>query len=103
APQWGEKIPELPLLIHDTLQRARDGRLQVNTNTEELQRIRSEMRRANRRTVAAIVGGTLVLAATLIMGLDGYAPTMVAGVPLSSWVLGALGVLVWLTLWLDGD
>ncbi|WP_303906808.1 ubiquinone biosynthesis regulatory protein kinase UbiB [Thiohalomonas denitrificans] len=103
APQWSEKIPELPMLFHDTLQRARDGRLRINTNPEELQRIRNEIRRANRRTVAAVVGGTLVLGAALIKGLDGYAPTMLAGVPLSSWILGVSGGLVWLTLWLDSD
>ncbi len=103
APQWGEKIPELPLLIHDTLQRARDGRIQINTNPEELQRIREEIRRANRRTVTAVLGGTLVLGAALIKALDGYAPTMLAGVPVASWALGLSGGLVWLYLWLDSD
>ena len=53
-----------------------------------------ELRRANRRTVSAVFGTGLVLAAAVIYGLDGYAPAMVLGAPLLSWLLAAAGLLV---------
>jgi ubiquinone biosynthesis protein len=90
-PQWGEKLPEIPLLFHEVLHQARYGKLEVRGNSEELQLIRKEIRRANHRTFYAILGGTLVISAVLLLGLDGYAPRMVYGAPVLSWGLGILG------------
>ncbi len=101
VPQWGEKLPELPLLVHDALQRVREGRLRINANPEELQNIRREIRRANRRTIAAIGGSTLLLGAAAIVGLSDTVSTAVYGVPVSALLLGAGGALIWAFLWLD--
>jgi len=66
-------------------------------------RLRAEVRRANRRSVSAIIGTGLLLAAAMIYGLDGYAPTMVMGAPLLTWISGCLGTFILLFNWLDGD
>ncbi len=94
APQWGEKLPEIPTLIHDVLHQAKHGRLKLNDQSRELEAIRREIREANRRTVAAITGGALILAAAVIYGLDGYSPRMLGGAPMISWLLMGLGVVV---------
>lgn len=100
VPRWGEKLPEVPLLVHEVLTQARDGKLQVDQNRRELTELRLEVRRSNQRTVSTIIGGTLVLSAALIHGVDGYEPTvMLWDAPLLSWILGMAGVLVWVVSW----
>ncbi|NIP73716.1 MAG: ubiquinone biosynthesis regulatory protein kinase UbiB [Gammaproteobacteria bacterium] len=94
VPQWSEKLPELPLLMHDYLRRAAKGARGGDRNGEVLERLRGELRRSNRRTVTAISGAALVVSAALLLGLDGYAPRMIADVPIGTWVLGTLGALL---------
>ena len=93
-PQWGEKLPQLPSLIHAVLEDARHGRLQVRSDTQEWERLRKEIRAANRRTFSAIVGSALIISAALLLGLDGYAPRMWNNAPMVSWLLGGLGFLI---------
>lgn len=99
APQWGESLPRLPALAYEVLSMAREGKLEVTMRSEDLKRIRGEIRSANRRTVQALVGSSLVLGAAAIFGLDGYQPAMIAGVPVASWVLGALGLYLIVGAW----
>jgi ubiquinone biosynthesis protein len=92
-PQYGEKIPELPLLVHEVLSKARDGHLNLNGTGDELRRLREEMRRSNQRNFSAIVGGALVLSASVIFSLHG------AKASLLGWALAVMGALVWLLTW----
>lgn len=98
-PQWGEKLPELPSLIHDVLHQARNGTLKLNDHGKELEQIRQEIRRANQRTFFAILGGSLLISGALIMGLDGYAPKMFWGAPVATWVLGVIGAIILFDNW----
>ncbi len=99
APRWGEILPALPALAHDVLHQAREGNLKVEWRSTEIRQLRREIRRANQRTVLAITGGALVVAAGTILALDGYAPLMLGRAPLATWVLGGLGGLVLLAAW----
>ncbi len=101
VPQWGEKLPEIPSLVHEVLHQARHGKLEVRSNSEELQLIRKEIRRANQRTFFAILGGSLLVSAALLLGLDGYSPRMAYGAPVLSWALGILGGFILLGNWPD--
>ncbi|HEY0634764.1 MAG TPA: ubiquinone biosynthesis regulatory protein kinase UbiB [Gammaproteobacteria bacterium] len=98
-PQWGEMLPEIPTLIHEVLHQARQGKPQAASDSETLQRIHDTLRANNRRTFGAIVGGALLISAALLLGLDGYALTMVKGAPLLTWLLGSVGVVVLLAHW----
>jgi ubiquinone biosynthesis protein len=100
-PQWGEKLPELPSLIHDVFSRARAGTLQVEMSPVELKRITREIRRANRRSVIAIGAAALVVSAALIAGLDGFSPIMWGHLPALSWLLGIAGLSAWVFLLVD--
>jgi ubiquinone biosynthesis protein len=93
-PAWGKAMPEIPLLAHTFLEQATSGKLQLEWKSSELRELRHEVRRANRRTINAIIGTGLILGAALVYGLDGYAPSMVFGAPLLSWLLGGAGLLV---------
>ncbi len=92
APRWGETLPALPGIAFEVLRQARDGKLRVEMSSKEIESVRREIRRANQRTVLVVVGAALILSATALLGLDGYSPRMIAGAPLLTWVLGALGV-----------
>ena len=100
-PQWTEALPELPMLIHRTLSQAGNGHLTVQWQSEEIKKLRHELRRANRRNVMAITGTGLIVSAALIYGLDGYAPAMVGGAPLLTWVLGIAGLGFLVSAWGD--
>lgn len=99
VPQWGEKLPEIPGLVHDVMLMARQGRLKLGRDEEELRALRREIRDSNRRLVGAVVGGALVIGAAIIKGLDGFAPIMLGDAPLLTWTLGIAGVAVWAMTW----
>ena len=101
APGWSNSLPAIPVMAHRLLEQATTGKLQLEWKSSELQRLRQEVRRANRRTISAITGTGLILAAAIIYGLDGYAPAMVLGAPLLSWMLAVPGVAILLACWRD--
>lgn len=100
-PYWSERLPELPELMHRTLQQASDGKLRIQWESRELQTLRKELRHSNQRTIAAILGAGFLISASLIYGLDGYAPTTIAGAPLLSWIFGAAAVIALVYAWVD--
>ena len=100
APRWGEIFPALPAVVYEVLRKANEGKLRVSSNSDELVRLRLEIRRANQRSVMATVGAAFLISSAVLLGLDGYVPTMLSTIfgdaPLMSWVLGLLGLyLVW--------
>ena len=102
-PAWSEALPELPALTHRFLEQATTGKLQLEWRSGEIRKLRHEVRRANRRTIGAITGTGLILASSIVYGLDGYAPAMLFGAPLLSWVTGGLGVALILLSWPDDN
>ncbi len=103
APLWLDKLPEMPMLLHEVLQQARDGELKVEWQSQELRKIERTMLDSNRRTYAAIVGSALIISAAILLGLDGYSPSMVADAPLLSWLLGGAGLIVLMLAWPHSD
>ena len=102
-PDWNDTLPALPALTYRFMEQATSGRLQLQWSSAELERLRHEVQRANRRTIGAITGTGLLLASAIIYGLDGYAPTIVLGAPLLSWLTAGLGVLLLILSWPGDD
>ncbi len=100
-PGWASSLPQLPALVYDVLQQTRDGKLRVEWQSEELQKIRSEIKRANQRTFGAIAGASLIISAAVIKALDGNAPAMIGGAPLITWLLGGMGLIILFLAWPD--
>ncbi|CAK0761897.1 ubiquinone biosynthesis protein UbiB [Gammaproteobacteria bacterium] len=107
APQWGEKLPELPLLAVEVLRKAHDGQLRVRTSEDELTALLREMRRTGDRTVLAVAGAALVIAAAIIHSLGSSAGNLMEGLSLfgmsfkpSSTLMGGLGMALLLAAWL---
>ncbi len=103
TPRWLETLPQIPGLLHDVLQQAQDGKLQVEWKSRELKNIRRSIVRANRRTYAAIAGATFIISAAVIKGLDGTFPVMLGHAPLLSWILGGMGIYILILAWPTDD
>ncbi len=101
VPAWSNTLPEIPILAHRFLEQATSGKLQLEWKSGELRRLRHEVRRANRRTISAIVGTGLIVSSAIIYGLDGYAPAMLLGAPLLTWLMAGLGVVILVACWTD--
>ena len=65
-PEWAEHWPEMPMLLHRTLADASRGKLFVHFESQELARLRKDIGRLQRRTVAAIAGGALLISSAVL-------------------------------------
>jgi ubiquinone biosynthesis protein len=99
-PAWSEKMPELPTLTYDFMNKAVNGQLQINYRSDELEKIRKDMNQNNNRIVAAVGASTLAISAVLISVLKTNVSQQWLGVPAMSWVLGALAVYLFFVAWL---
>ena len=103
VPAWGEKLPELPALIHDVLLQAQRGQLQLQQSQPDLLALRHDLQRANRRTIGAVVGSALLIAAALLLTLPAAAIPLLPGGSASLALLSAgSALLIWLRVWRDG-
>ena len=102
APKWGETLPALPGLAYETLKLARAGDLEVRMRSEEIARLRGEIRRANRRTILAILGAGLLIGASVVLGAGGGSVMMLWGAPIWTWILGGAGICLAFVAWSTG-
>jgi len=84
----------MPRLLHDLSKKAQEGKLHVNLSSRDLDKLKQEIRESSYRSAAATGGAAFLIGAAVIKGLDGYAPTMWAGLPILSWVFGLWGVML---------
>lgn len=98
-PTWSEKLPLLPVRAYDVLQQVQAGKLRLKLDESSFEPINREIRRSNQRTLAAILGGSLIVSAAVLLGLDGYAPSMLGGAPVMTWILGAMGAMMLYLAW----
>ncbi len=92
-PDWAEQIPEIPGLVHHVLSDASRGELQVRWKTQQLEEIREQMQRNHRRSMAATIGGALIISAAVFIGFDAIATNSADIPPTFSWLCGIVGTL----------
>jgi len=98
-PEWLEKMPQIPSLVHDVLTQAKEGHLTTQLSKQQLDELKSEMRKNNQRTFIAVIGSSLIISASVIFALDGFSKFMVEDIPLATWILGGLGVILLVNVW----
>ncbi len=97
-PFIAEKLPDMPELVYDALQRISAGENQ-QLQVVELQKIRSQIKRNHRQLGFTVLGSTLLLAAVIYLGLSHETFRAWHDVPLISWFFSGFGVLfLWLGL-----
>ncbi len=101
APEWAEKLPELPGLLHTFLSQATQNNSPAKDNSgESLNLIRWEIRHAQRRNFRAIAGSGFIISASIIYAYaDPTSTTMLGNAPLLTWMLGGLGGFVLMLSW----
>jgi len=104
-PYIAEHLPDLPQLAFKGLVRIANDELRVELRSQQIDELKHEIRRANRRNIRAVIGGSFVISASIIMGLDGIAPIMVGSgqviVPLLSAALAIPGIYLLISSYLD--
>ena len=99
APQWAETLPTLPRMLHELAHQAQQGKLTMQLSSNDLQQLKDEVTKASYRNAGALAGAAFVIGAAVIKALDGYAATMMLGMPALSWLFGGLGaVLLYVSL-----
>ncbi|MDH3638116.1 MAG: ubiquinone biosynthesis regulatory protein kinase UbiB [Gammaproteobacteria bacterium] len=101
-PKWGGILPEVPALAHGLLRKLHDETATGAYQAREIAQLRRALVAGQRRQFVATVAAALILSAALLAALDGYAPQVAYGAPLSTWLLGALGVVLLVLAWPSG-
>jgi ubiquinone biosynthesis protein len=99
APLWLERTPEIPNLVYQLLTRAAEGKLDSTRQIHALERLEGQLRRQHERMLFAVVGIGLVIAAALLLGLEGGPAIMLGNAPVMTWLLGAAGGLSLMVAW----
>lgn len=105
-PYIAEHLPDLPQLAFKALDRIANDDLRLTLESRQINELKREIRRANQRGIRAIIGGSFVISASIIIALDGIAPIMVGRgqliVPLVSAVLFIPGLYLLIRSYRDG-
>lgn len=97
-PELVTRAPDVPRLLHAWLAQQVEGRHELRMRSDDLAALTLEVRKAQKRTVAAILGTGLLIAAAVLYGLDAGGPRLWS-IPAAVWVAGAGGVWALLAAW----
>ena len=70
APLWAEQLPKLPTLIFDAIEKVNKGQFEIELNQSQMKEIKQEIKCSNRRSIRAIVGGSLLITSALLANID---------------------------------
>jgi ubiquinone biosynthesis protein len=93
VPRWIDRLPELPGLVFDVLDRVKQGRIEVATHDEMLNEIRREIRNVHRRLTHAVVGASLLMAAGVLYAVAPESVSRWGTLPVAAWLAGGGGLL----------
>lgn len=98
APHWLEMLPQLPGLLHDTLQQMQEEQKNTQALHRELHELRRELRTQHRQRLLAYSGAALLLSGVILLGLGGL---YIVDMTLFGATLAGAGMLLALFAWLD--
>jgi ubiquinone biosynthesis protein len=94
-PELMRHAPDMPRLVHAWLRQATRGETAMEIRSKEMQALVDESKEGQRRTVFAIIGAGLLVAASLLYALEAQGPRWI-GLPLPLWVALAGSVAAFL-------
>lgn len=100
APQWAETLPEIPILLHKVLHKLDQDTSGTHKDVaREVEKLRREIREANKQTFRVIVGASFVIGAVVMQALGGQGQLMFGNAPMVTLMLGGLGALILVFSW----
>jgi ubiquinone biosynthesis protein len=103
VPRWIDRLPELPGLTFDVLDRLKQGRIEVSTHDQMLEDIRREIRSVHRRLSSSVAGAGLVIAAGVLHSVGDEVGGHWGAYPAGVWVLAGLGAVMLLRAFVTRD
>jgi len=97
APFLAEKLPDLPLLLHDALLQQQIESAQLKRLNRELLNLRLDLQNQHRHSSWILSGGLLLLCASIISSLN---VELSWNIPLSAVFLGSIGSFLLLMAWM---
>ncbi|MDY6991594.1 MAG: ubiquinone biosynthesis regulatory protein kinase UbiB [Pseudomonadota bacterium] len=100
-PLWAEKMPELPLLIHEALNQQTLEAKQVKQIKQEIVQLRQEVQHQNDKLALILISCTLIVSASIILALKTWLISSVETLLLGLF-LGIAGSVLLLFAWFKG-
>ena len=100
-PRLIERLPEFPNRTIDLIDKLYDGKIEMENKSNEIRKLRKEMKTYNRKTIVSVIGSGLILSATIIYALNNTTHGEIISIPLASWILGVLGLVLIYFSWKD--
>jgi ubiquinone biosynthesis protein len=97
-PEMITHAPEMPRLLHAWLTQQVEGRHELRMRSRDLAELARVAKDGQRRTVAAILGTGLLVAAAVLFGLEAGGPRL-GDVPAAAWIAGLGGLWALLAAW----
>src|SRR5690606_30635977 len=70
-PYWLDRLPDVPGHLIDLMERLRQGKLEVQWRSRELEALRDDLRRDRRAALLRMSGGILVLSGVILYAVSG--------------------------------
>jgi ubiquinone biosynthesis protein len=102
-PAITEHLPDLPVKINKIIEEASSGRLEIQWKSDELLRLRREIKSNHRSTVTIISGSTLLLSGTLLLVFGSGALIPATAASLIGGGLSISGGLVLIRSWWSSE
>ncbi|MAJ91776.1 MAG: 2-polyprenylphenol 6-hydroxylase [Legionellales bacterium] len=96
-----ERLPDLPNRGIDLIDKFHNGEVEIRNKSEEIDRLRLDISKHNRRTIMAVIGSGFVLSSAIIYALNNTTHGIFFTVPVISWVLGFFGLIFIYFSWKD--
>ena len=90
-PKFVEQLPHMPVMINDVIKQLHEKQLSTQSNSEQLQKIRQEIKEANRRSNITLAGSAILIAA--VLSSTPLLPTVMSLSPIT-WGIALLGLLL---------
>jgi ubiquinone biosynthesis protein len=97
-PELITHAPEMPRLLHAWLTQQVQGRQELRMHSDDLAALTLEVRRMQKRTVAAILGTGLLIAAAVLNAMDAGGARLLS-IPAAVWIAGIGGLWALLAAW----
>jgi ubiquinone biosynthesis protein len=97
-PEMVTRAPEMPRLLHAWLQQQVEGRHELRMRSHDIRELNHTLHGLQKRTVSAILGTGLLIAAAVLYALEAGGPQLF-GVPVSTWIAGLGGAWALLAAW----